>query len=263
MVASLPPRQKDTRVKRVSVITVTYNSAATLGHCLRSVAAQIHPDVEHIVIDGGSSDTTRKVIATEGGHVPYFISEPDRGIYDAMNKGIAVASGDIIGFLNADDHYAHPDVLAKVHQMFADTPLDMVFGDVAFFHSAKPDKPIRRYRSDRFRPSRISWGWMPAHPALFVRRSVFENTGPFQINYRIAGDFEWVARVFQNKTLRYGYLPEVLVHMQTGGISTQGWRSTVLLNREVMQACRDNNIPTNWFKILSKYPFKLLEYVRP
>lgn len=248
---------------KISVITVAYNSATTIAETLRSVASQHHGDIEHIVIDGGSSDTTREVIAREGTHVARFVSEPDRGIYDAMNKGVAAATGDIVGFLNADDHYAHPNVLARVAQMFADTPLDMVFGDVAFFRATQPEHIIRRYRSDRFRPGLIGWGWMPAHPAMFVRRSVFENTGLFQINYRIAGDFEWVARVFQNKTLRYSYLPEVLVHMQTGGISTQGWRSTVLLNREVMRACQDNGIATNWFKILSKYPFKLWEYVRP
>jgi glycosyltransferase involved in cell wall biosynthesis len=247
---------------KVSIITVAFNSGATIVETLHSIAKQSHAEIEHIVVDGGSSDNTMDAVRVHGTRVSHSMSEPDRGIYDAMNKGIAVATGDIIGFLNADDHYAHPGVLAKVHQMFADTSVDMVFGDVAFFHPAKPDQPTRRYRSDRFKPSRISWGWMPAHPALFARRSVFEATGPFQINFRIAGDFEWVARAFQNKTLRYAYLPEVLVHMQTGGISTQGWRSTLLLNREVMRACRDNGIATNWFKILSKYPFKLWEYVR-
>lgn len=248
---------------RISIVTVTYNSATTLGRCLWSVANQNHPNIEHIVIDGGSSDATREVIAREGSHVARFVSEPDHGIYDAMNKGIAAATGDIVGFLNADDHYAHAQVVAQIVQIFNGAPLDMVFGDVAFFRAAQPEQLIRRYRSDRFRPGMIGWGWMPAHPAMFVRRKVFENTGPFQINYRIAGDFEWIVRAFQNKTLRYSYLPEVLVHMQTGGVSTRGWRSTVLLNREVMRACRDNGIATNWFKILSKYPFKLWEYVCP
>ena len=215
------------------------------------------------MIDGGSQDATNEVISRDGSHISYYISEPDAGIYDAMNKGVSVATGEIIGFLNSDDYYAHPDVLTRVHQMFFDKSLDIIFGDVSFFHAENPNKLIRRYRSNRFKPRLISWGWMPAHPAMFVRRTVFENTGPFQINYQIAGDFEWVARAFRSKTLRYKYLPEVLVHMQTGGISTRGWRSTLLLNREVMRACRENGIATNWFKILSKYPFKLWEYVRP
>ena len=248
---------------KISVITVTYNSATTIAQTLRSLANQHHSEIEHIVIDGGSQDGTVAQVHRHGSHVQKLVSEPDLGIYDAMNKGVAAATGDIVGFLNADDHYAHPDVLTQIQQIFAHTPLDMVFGDVAFFRAAQPDLLIRRYRSAHFRPSLIGWGWMPAHPAMFVRRAVFEKTGPFQINYQIAGDFEWVARAFKNKKLRFQYLPEVLVHMQTGGISTKGWRSTVLLNQEVMRACRENGIATNWFKILSKYPFKLWEYVRP
>ncbi|MBC7521864.1 MAG: hypothetical protein H7268_12325 [Sandarakinorhabdus sp.] len=122
---------------------------------------------------------------------------------------------------------------------------------------------MRRYRSDRFNPGAIGWGWMPAHPAMFVRREVFERIGVFKTHYRIAGDYEWVARAFHAGDLRYQHVPEVLVHMQTGGISTRGWRSTLLLNQEVMRACRENGVATNWFKILSKYPAKLLEYVRP
>ena len=248
---------------KISIVTVTYNSAATIADTLRSVASQSGAEIEHIVIDGASKDDTVAQVRRHGGHVQTLVSEPDYGIYDAMNKGIAAATGDIVGFLNADDRYAHQNVLATIQQMFGDTSLDIVFGDVAFFHPTKPDQLIRRYRSDRFRPGLISWGWMPAHPSMFVRRTLFADTGSFKKNYRIAGDFEWVARTFQRPGLCYRYLPEVLVHMQTGGVSTRGWRSTLLLNREVMQACRDNNISTNWFKILSKYPFKLLEYVRP
>ncbi|MEO5797741.1 MAG: glycosyltransferase family 2 protein [Rhodoferax sp.] len=248
---------------KLSIITVCYNSAATIAESLLSVSQQTASSIEHVVIDGNSKDGTQAIVRQHGRRVATFISEPDNGIYDAMNKGIQAATGDVIGFLNADDRYAHPEVLATVATRMEQDDLDVLFGDIAFFNANAPDRLVRRYRSDRFRPSLISWGWMPAHPAMFVRRSVFENTGPFQINYRIAGDFEWVARAFYNKTLRYRYLPEVLVHMQTGGISTRGWRSTVLLNREVMRACRDNGIATNWFKILSKYPFKLWEYVRP
>ena len=248
---------------KISIVTVTYNSAATLADTLRSVDDQSYDAVEHIVIDGGSKDDTATVVRRFGSRVSAFISEPDDGIYDAMNKGVALASGDVIGFLNADDHYAHPDVLARVAESFRRAPLDAVFGDVAFFHPDRPDRLVRRYRSDRFSPSAIGWGWMPAHPAMFVRRAVFERIGAFKTDYRIAGDYEWVARAFHAGKLRYQHLPEVLVHMQTGGISTRDWRSTLLLNQEVMRACRENGVATNWFKILSKYPAKLLEYARP
>lgn len=248
---------------KVSVVTAAYNAALTLPDTLRSVAGQSYPMVEHIVIDGGSKDTTAEVIAQHGGHLAHFVSESDCGIYDAMNKGIALASGDIICFLNADDVYAHADVLDKVAQAMQADDLDAQYGDVALFHSERPQHLVRRYRSSRFSPARIAWGWMPAHPALFVHRRVFEWVGPFKIDYRIAGDFEFIARAFRLGELRYRHIPEVLVHMRTGGVSTRGWRNTLLLNREVLRACRENGIYTNALMLLSKYPYKLLEFILP
>lgn len=245
----------------ITVITVCFNSVATLGDTLRSVAKQSWPNVEHIVIDGASKDATQEVVAHHGAHIARFISEPDRGIYDAMNKGLRVATGDVIGFLNADDVYAHQNVLAEVAGIMKREHLDALFGDVDFFRAENPGRTTRRYSSARFRPDRIAWGWMPAHPALFVRREVFQRVGMFRTDYRIAGDFEFVARAFGKNTLRYRHLPEVLVRMKTGGVSTGGWRNTILLNQEVLRACRENGIPTSLPKILSKYPAKLLEFL--
>lgn len=249
---------------KISIITVAYNSASTMLEALRSVAQQTHPDIEHIVIDGGSTDGTVELVRAHGQHLAVFVSEPDAGIYDAMNKGLARASGDVVGFLNSDDVYASAGVLAGVARGLAqDDTLDAVLGDVAFFDPARPQRALRRYRSGRFRPDLVAWGWMPAHPALFVRRRVFMQVGNFRTDYRIAGDYEWVARAFGGGTLRYRHLDEVLVHMRTGGVSTGGWRNSLLLNQEVLRACRDNGIRTNWLKILSKYPAKILEFVRP
>lgn len=246
----------------ISVITVCFNSAATLGNTLQSVADQSWGNVEHIVIDGGSTDATQEVIAQCGAHIARFVSEPDRGIYDAMNKGVHIATGDVIGFLNSDDVYAHQNVLAAVAGIMKREHLDALFGDVEFYRSENPGRTIRRYSSARFKPDRIAWGWMPAHPALFVRREVFRRVGVFRTDYRIAGDFEFVARAFGKNMLRYRHLPEVLVRMRTGGVSTGGWRNTILLNREVLRACRENGIPTSLPKILSKYPAKVLEFLR-
>ncbi|MDP2809656.1 MAG: glycosyltransferase family 2 protein, partial [Rhodocyclaceae bacterium] len=248
---------------KVSVITVCFNSAATIADTLRSVAEQTHADVEHIVVDGGSKDGTMEIIAGMPNRIARLVSEPDCGIYDAMNKGLALATGDIVGFLNADDVYAHDGVLAGMATIVQAEGLDILYGDVALFHPGKTLRPFRRYRSESFSPARIAWGWMPAHPALFVMRRVFECAGYFKTDYRIAGDFEFVARLFGQGGLRYRHLPEVLVRMRAGGVSTAGWRNTVLLNREVLRACRENGIDTNIFKILSKYPLKLLEFVRP
>ena len=243
---------------------MAYNSAGTITDALRSVAQQSHPDVEQIVIDGASSDTTCAVVRAEGARVSMLVSEPDQGIYDAMNKGLVRATGEVIAFLNSDDWYASGDVLARVAALMqADDALDAVLGDVEFVDPATPQRSIRRYRSGKFRPSQLAWGWMPAHPALFVRRRVFERAGPFRTDLRIAGDYEWIARAFGPGTLRYRHLDAVLVRMRTGGISTGGWRNTLLLNQEVLRACRLNGIRTNWLKILSQYPAKLLEFLRP
>ena len=246
---------------KISVITVCFNSAQTIESTLRSVANQADAEVEHIVVDGASTDNTATILQSHLHQLARVISEPDRGIYDAMNKGVRVATGDVIGFLNADDVYAHQNVLATVAEIMEREHLDAVFGDVEFFRSGSRIRTFRRYSSARFRPDRIAWGWMPAHPALFIRREVFHRVGLFRTDYRIAGDFEFVARAFGKNTLRYRHLPQVLVRMRTGGISTSGWRNTLLLNREVLRACRENNIPTNMLKILSKYPAKLLEYL--
>jgi glycosyltransferase involved in cell wall biosynthesis len=248
---------------KISIVTVTYNSAATLAQTLRSVAAQAHPDVEHIVVDGASKDATLDVVRQHGRHVARVVSEPDRGIYDAMNKGVRLATGDVVAFLNGDDHYAHDRVLADVARAFETTRVDAVFGDVAFFRPERPDRLVRRYRASRFSPGRLAWGWMPPHPALFVRSEVFQRVGPFRTDLRIAGDFEWIVRAFGRAAITYRHLPDVMVRMQTGGVSTGGWRNTLLLNREVMRACRENGIATNWPKLLSKYPAKLLEFVLP
>jgi hypothetical protein len=178
-----------------------------------------------------------------------------------MNKGLALASGEVVGFLNADDIYADKDVLSRVVGIMEHESLDALFGDVEFFRSEDPTRTVRRYRSARFSPDQIALGWMPAHPALFLRRRVYEHYGVFRTDYRIAGDFEYCARIFHSDTLVYRSLPETLVRMRTGGISTNGWRNTVLLNREVLRACRENGINTNIIKIFSKYPAKLMEFL--
>jgi len=243
----------------VTVITVCYNSANTLEQSLKSVIIQDWPNVEHIVIDGGSTDDSLSILESYQNHLAHVVSEPDKGIYDAMNKGLDRATGDIVCFLNADDQYASSHVLSRVAEQMQAHQLDALLGDVAFFHSADPTRIVRRYRSSRFTPERLAWGWMPAHPALFLNRSVVQRVGRFKSDYRIAGDFDYIARAFHKHDLQYQHLPEVLVHMQTGGASTAGWRSKVLLNQEVLRSCRENGISTNIFKILSKYPMKLLE----
>jgi glycosyltransferase involved in cell wall biosynthesis len=247
---------------KITVITVCYNSAKTIGQTLRSVREQTHKNVEHIVVDGGSTDDTLTVVAAEGPHVAKIISEKDSGIYDAMNKGIKLATGEIVAFLNADDFYKGADGLAQVAQVMQVERLDALYGDVEFFRPGQRDIVVRRYNSGRFTADRLGWGWMPAHPALFVRRALFARYGIFRTEYRIAGDFEFIARVFKHPELRHRHLQKSLVSMQMGGVSTSGWRASLLLNCEMMRACRANAISTNWLKMLVRYPLKLLEFFR-
>ena len=244
---------------KISVITVCYNSHATIAGAIQSVVDQQLPEVEHIVIDGGSTDGTLAILERFRPHLAVLVSEPDNGIYDAMNKGLALATGDVVCFLNADDVYADATVLAEVAQQMCAHQLDALLADVGFFNASDPTRMTRRYRSDRFSPEQLAWGWMPAHPGLFLTRDVVQRVGKFKTDYRIAGDYEYVVRTFHRKNLHYKHLPRILVNMQAGGVSNSSWRNRLLLNREVVRACNENGINTNLFKILVKYPFKLLE----
>jgi glycosyltransferase involved in cell wall biosynthesis len=248
---------------KISIVTACYNSARTIADTLDSVIAQSYPDIEHVVVDGGSTDGTLDAVARHGERIAKLISERDRGIYDALNKGIAASSGDVIAFLHSDDVYADADVVRQVVRQISSESLDALYGDAAFVKGDDFQRVVRVYSSRWFRPSRIGWGWMPAHPALFLSRKLFQQYGSFKTDYAIAGDFEFVARVFARPTFRYAYLPRVLVKMRLGGSSTRGWRSTITLNQEVLRACRENGIPSNYLKILSKYPAKALEFLLP
>jgi glycosyltransferase involved in cell wall biosynthesis len=245
----------------VSVITVCFNPGPIVLEAIRSVQRQDYSAIEHIVIDGGSIDGTIQTIRGLLRETDLLISEPDDGIYDAMNKGIRRAKGSVIALLNADDRYAHHRVVSRFMEAFRVCDVDCVLGDVAFFRT-DPTSVVRRYNSGLFRPSRIRWGWMPAHPAMIVRRSVYERVGLYRNDYEIAADFEFVVRAFGKAGVTYTHIPEVFVLMATGGVSTRGSRARRTINRESVRACRENGIYTNLPMIASKYAFKLLELVR-
>ena len=246
---------------KISVITVCYNSEDTIADTLRSVACQNHSDIEHLVIDGSSSDNTVRIVEANQHQNLILSSEQDEGIYDAMNKGLNRSNGDIICFLNADDFYASNSVLSRVAMQMSNHELDALIADVGFFNPSNRKKIVRRYRSTRFTPERLALGWMPAHPGLFLRKSVIDRVGHFKTDYKIAGDYEYIIRAFYGQDLKYQHLPEIIVNMQLGGISTVGLRAKIQLNKEVLRACRENGINTNLLKILSKYPAKLMETI--
>jgi len=246
----------------ISIITATYNSAATIADCLRSVSSQTWP-CEQIIIDGASTDTTLE-ITREVSPSARIVSEPDDGIYDAMNKGIRIAAGDIVGILNSDDFYAGPHVLEKVATLFQQSDADVLFADLVYVRPGNLEKVVRYYSGADFTPDRFAWGWMPPHPTLFVRRELYERYGLFRTDYRIAADYELATRLLARYRVRYAYLPEVIVKMRTGGISTRGLWSTWTLNREILRACAENGISTNMLKVYSKYFRKLAQmFARP
>ena len=193
---------------RISIITVCFNSANTIAETLASVAAQSHPDVEHIIIDGGSTDSTLQVIKTHGAHVAKLISEKDKGIYDAMNKGIALATGDIVGFINADDFYLGSEVLSKVAEVFASPAVDACYGD----------------------------------PTFFVRRLIYQQFGEFNLSYKIAADVELMMRFLEVYKIRSHYIPEVLVHMRMGGTTNNSLSNIVKQNVEVLNALKSHGL---------------------
>ena len=248
---------------KISIITVVLNGVHTIARNLDSIASQRNPhvEIEHIVIDGGSTDGTLEFLRRHQDQIEILVCEPDEGLYDAMNKGIRLATGDIIGILNADDYYANYHVLSDIDQIFTSKKVDAVFGDLEYFHQRREFIPIRRYRSSHFQPSKLSKGLMPAHPTLFLRKSVYERFGLFKPEYKIAGDFDFVARIFKDGLLKYIYVPRILTRMQSGGMSTKGFKNTILLNKEILRSCRENKIPTNYLKLLSRYPQKFLEYI--
>lgn len=235
------------------------NSEATIAHCMHSVFAQTTPPFEYIIIDGNSTDRTLDVIGEHTWSGVKVISEPDDGIYDAMNKGILLATGDVIGILNSDDFYVDPHVLEKVTALFRESGADVLFADLVYVRPGNLDRVVRYYSGANFTPDKLAWGWMPPHPTIFVKRELYDRYGLFRTNYKIAADYEMTARLLGSYKVQYVYLPEVLVRMRTGGVSTKGLRSNWILNREILRACAENGINTNIVKIYSKYFRKVMQ----
>lgn len=249
-------------IPTLSIVTATYNSAATIADCLRSVASQTC-HAEHIIIDAASTDHTLDIVRSisPGARI---LSEPDHGIYDAMNKGVSLATGDIVGILNSDDFYAGPRVLEKVLARFGESGADAVFADLVYVSPKDLQRVVRFYSGAGFTPDKFAWGLMPPHPTLFVRRELYERYGLFLTDYQIAADFELTARLLARHQVPYAYLPEVIVRMRTGGISTRNLRSNWILNREILRACAANEIDTHFLKVYSKYFRKIMQlFQRP
>ena len=235
---------------KISVITVCYNSAKTIAHTLRSVYEQTHNDIEHIIVDGGSKDETLALVAVGAipGHV--LISEKDKGIYDAMNKGLALATGEIIGFINADDFYPSSDVLSKVVATFEASDADACYSDLCYVQQDDISRIVRYWKSSIYKVGLFEKGWCPPHPTFFVRRGVYERLGGFNLDYKIAADAELMIRFLAAGRISSSYIPEVLVHMRLGGTTNRNLANIVKQNFEIRRGLLANGLCFSWLKFL-------------
>ncbi len=247
---------------KVSIVTVSYNSAATIGDTINSVFQQTYPDIEYWIIDGNSTDGTVDVILQNidkfHGRL-HYISEPDKGLYDAMNKGIHSCTGDIIGTLNSDDYFTANDVIERVVATFDHTHVDAVYGDIHFIKANDPHKITRYYSSKMFHPFWIRFGFMPAHPSLYVRREIYKIVGDYSLDYKIASDFDMNIRLFHILGVKYAYVKMDFVTMRSGGVSNKNINNRLIINKEQALACKKHGIYTNSVLISFKYFLKIFE----
>lgn len=242
---------------KVSIITVSFNSAKTIKDTIESVLNQDFPEIEYIIVDGNSSDDTVKIIRKYENRISKWVSETDQGMYDAMNKGIAMATGDVIGMLNSDDVYLNNHVITDLMDLLVRKKAAVVFADLILVDQHYENKVLRYYDSSHFHPDKFRYGWMPAHPTVFVRRQLYQAVGPFSTTYQIAADYEMLIRILAIQKASYAYLPQPVVRMRSGGLSTSGISRNWILNKEIVRACRENGIYSNMAMLLFKIPAKL------
>lgn len=247
---------------KVSIVTITYNSAKTLGSTLESVKSQDYPDIEHIIVDGLSTDDTMQIVG-QFSHVSKVISERDQGLYDALNKGILMATGDIVGLLHSDDFLASTNTISKIVESFMKNDTDAIIGDVAFVRPNNLEKVVRHYSSKHWNPSKFVKGFMPPHPSFYCKRELYIKHGLYKINYKIAADYELLIRFFYVFKISYIIVPITMVYMRTGGASNSGVRSRYILNKEIVRACEENGLKTNLLKLSLKYTTKIFEFISP
>jgi glycosyltransferase len=247
---------------KVSIITPVFNGQGTIGETIENVLNQEYKNIEHIIIDGNSTDGTLEMITDYTHQIAKVVSELDQGIYDALNKGIRLSTGDIIGILHAGDLYAHDRVLKRVVDGFEKQNKDGCYGDLQYVDQNDPNKVIRYWKSSSYRNGKFKLGWMPPHPTFFVKREVYEKYGVFNREFRIAGDYELMLRFLAKEKISVFYIPEVLVKMRMGGISNRSVKDLWIKSREDYKAWKINHLTGSILTILLKNLFKLPQFLR-
>ena len=246
---------------KISIITVCYNSAITIEDTINSVLNQKNASVEHILVDGASTDGTVEIIQNYFS-ITKLVSEEDNGIYDAMNKGIALATGDIVGILNADDFYANENVLESVAKVFLDPTIEACYGDLVYVKQDNVDQVVRFWKSRDYASGLIKSGWIPAHPTFFVRKSVYDKLGSFDLNYKIAADFELLFRFIEQNKIKTKYFPRVLVKMRLGGTSNKNISNIIRQNNEIIAILNKHYADFSLFKFVFRKMFnRLFQYI--
>ena len=249
---------------KCSIITATYNSSNTILDAVRSVQTQTYADVEHVIIDGASKDNTVQLIRSayaDSSNSPVIVSEPDKGIYDALNKGIEKSTGEVIAFLHADDLYSDSRVVEKVMSCFEGNDIDSVYGDLTYVNKENTNKVIRFWESGQYTIKKLKRGWMPPHPSFFVKRKIYERFGTFDTSFRIAADYDFMMRVLYKEKVSSFYLSEVLVKMRVGGESNRSLKNLIQKSKEDLQAMRNNKLG-GIFTLFSKNLRKIPQFFR-
>ncbi|MFZ2449489.1 MAG: glycosyltransferase family 2 protein [Methylovulum miyakonense] len=246
---------------KITLITSVYNNQETIAEAISSVLSQTYPDIEYIIIDGGSTDGTVDVVKPYQDRLATFISEPDKGIYDGLNKGIKLATGDIIGFLHSDDLYEDNQVIEKVAQAFMDYGVDSVYGNLTYVDKNDPTRIIRYWQSGGFSLNKLRHGWMPPHPTFFVKRDVYERYGLFDTRFKIAADYDLILRFLGKQQISTHYIPSVLIKMRVGGASNKSWKNILRKSTEDLQAMKNNGIG-GIFSLVIKNLSKLQQFFR-
>ncbi|MFD1016338.1 glycosyltransferase family 2 protein [Winogradskyella rapida] len=246
---------------KVSIITAVYNNEKTIEDCMSSVLNQTYPDIEYIIVDGGSNqETLTKLEAAAKQHDNINLSsEPDHGIYDALNKGVAKATGEIIGFVHSDDFLADTQIIASIVEVFKKQGVDGVYGDLHYVALENTDKIIRNWISQPFNHRLLKKGWMPAHPTLYVKKQVYDAYGAFNVSFKIAADYDFILRIFKQTDLKFFYLPKTIVKMRVGGASNKSIKNIILKSKEDYRAISSNNIG-NWWTIFLKNVSKIKQF---
>jgi glycosyltransferase len=245
---------------KVSIVTVTYNSEKYLLDCIQSVRKQTYGNIEHIIVDGKSTDGTLKIIQKNSKYIANWISETDRGMYDAINKGISMATGDIIGVLNSDDMLASADVIMDIVACFDETGTDAIYGDLVYVDTVNPQKVMRHWKGLPYKRSRFNYGWMPAHPTFYMRKELISQFGSYENHYYSAADYEFMTRYLYRFKVAACYLPKMIVKMRMGGVSNGNLFRRLRANRRDYLAMKKNKIPFAFLVSILKPLLKIPQY---